>query len=1220
MSTVVKQWTWNTDIDGWSAVTDGWGSFSYDASGDPGGCARFDISVGSDSVEPFSEQALSRDSETWESWGVPAGATVTAVQLTAWKYKITAPSNITHKVYFCSILSGLATVATLKSNASLPGYATAWLSGSAGSSVSVGASYQASNTPVRLEWQYTGSVNISGGAATRFDTIEVTITYTLASDTPITPTPGHLTVTGHAPTVVCNPAIKAWTWPSDLDGWGDAGLDANVSVGYGASGYGGSGGCLDFNYASASATTFLERALSRDGETWESWGVPVGSVVTTVELVSLRYIITASSNVAVVRINAIGVRSGDVQVTTLDLLHGVPITLSAGTWSPLTAGFHEVVLDSYQSSATPVRLAFDLYGICSAPSSCDVQFDDVLVRVYYVPGASASRTPTMGHVAASGHAPTRFIDVRLSPTHGAVSVSGHVPAVMSGDSRAAFPLTGYGVVTGHQPTLVHTTNAIPVPSTAHLIASGHSPTARITKAGISILVNGTDRTAVVDQPSRLRLLDSRNVTTPNLTFSVGAWADWVPSYGQRVEVTDGSDILFAGWMAEVQIARHVTDGNELWYYDCTAIAHRSRLTRTDPVYGFYQTATFPTAVTAYVADILTDIFTHLPSGFTHTHVSVSGTITEISFNGVSVDDALSQLAQAVGAIYYVDEDRDVHFYMDADPGMSAPSTVTENNCRDARLTVDASQLVTRQYVQGYNTATADWATNALPLIITNGVGADPSGGAVVVGKQQWLRYSSKIDFTPPGAPFGILGYQSALSNRLVASASRTGTTALIQTISAHGFSVGMTVKITGCSEPAYNGIWRVSATGDAYSFSFEIAGTPGSGSGGYAVSATSGNLTSNLPIQYCVTFAIGDGETLAGGTCSVSPPTAVQPPTVIGSLTPTTGGSMETGVHYYAIAFETAIGETAVVIALGVANLTGGQNAVALAGIPLGEDERVLHRKIYRSRNAVGPFRLCGTISDNTTTTWTDTISDANLGASSVSEYRAGYGAIALTNIATNGYSDATVRRIYRSLGGSRFFLVGTISNNVDTSWIDTGAEAGSEMPPLVSRAPAVLVGASADIDPAYPIPPGSTVSIVVQCDDLTAQAALAAITGDDGVRVGALIIDESLSAAAGKVRGDAELRIRAYPELRFSCLSLDTAIRAGQTITVNVNAAGDAPISGTFRITSCEFLNYDLGPSAQIVRKIEASSTRFTPSDLFRQWEASLNWRPMGYTGIMAL
>lgn len=93
-------------------------------------------------------------------------------------------------------------------------------------------------------------------------------------------------------------------------------------------------------------------------------------------------------------------------------------------------------------------------------------------------------------------------------------------------------------------------------------------------------------------------------------------------------------------------------------------------------------------------------------------------------------------------------------------------------------------------------------------------------------------------------------------------------------------------------------------------------------------------------------------------------------------------GNVDNGAHRYLVTFVTADGETqagTVSSAVTVADKTVN-GKVSVSGIPLGGSS-VTARKIYRTAAGGSTYLLLATLSDNTTTTYTDNVADSGLGA-----------------------------------------------------------------------------------------------------------------------------------------------------------------------------------------------------------------------------------------------
>jgi uncharacterized phiE125 gp8 family phage protein len=103
-------------------------------------------------------------------------------------------------------------------------------------------------------------------------------------------------------------------------------------------------------------------------------------------------------------------------------------------------------------------------------------------------------------------------------------------------------------------------------------------------------------------------------------------------------------------------------------------------------------------------------------------------------------------------------------------------------------------------------------------------------------------------------------------------------------------------------------------------------------------------------------------------------------------VTPPAAGNINNGAHRYLVTFVTADGETeagTISSAVTVSDKTvNGQ--VLVSGIPLG-GAAVTSRKLYRTTAGGVTYLALATISDNTTTTYTDNVADASLGAAAPS-------------------------------------------------------------------------------------------------------------------------------------------------------------------------------------------------------------------------------------------
>ena len=122
---------------------------------------------------------------------------------------------------------------------------------------------------------------------------------------------------------------------------------------------------------------------------------------------------------------------------------------------------------------------------------------------------------------------------------------------------------------------------------------------------------------------------------------------------------------------------------------------------------------------------------------------------------------------------------------------------------------------------------------------------------------------------------------------------------------------------------------------------------------------------------------------------------------------------------------------------------TATLRVIPLTAIPLG-NSLVTARKVYRTPANTGgsTLKLVATLADNTTTTFTDTVTDAALGAAALTVSTAQAAQVQLTAIPL-GAPAVTARVLYRTKAGlAQLQLVTTIADNTTAAWLDTALDA----------------------------------------------------------------------------------------------------------------------------------------------------------------------------------
>ena len=208
---------------------------------------------------------------------------------------------------------------------------------------------------------------------------------------------------------------------------------------------------------------------------------------------------------------------------------------------------------------------------------------------------------------------------------------------------------------------------------------------------IVLTIKGIDRTDQVDWRSFKKtevlskepdILDFRIKNTLTKTFR--------PDLNDEIIVTLNGTRIFGGNIVET---REVIDGKLRFFQvmckDFTFLLDRTLVKRR------FQSTT----ADAIIATIVTDF---VEAGFTTTNVVAPTPIEDINFNHFYVSDALQKLADYIGYEWYVDYDKDIHFFL-TDEG-PAPFNLDETggkfNWNTLRVSESIHQIRNKVIVRG----------------------------------------------------------------------------------------------------------------------------------------------------------------------------------------------------------------------------------------------------------------------------------------------------------------------------------------------------------------------------------------------------------------------------------------------------------------------------------------------------------------------------------------
>ncbi len=287
---------------------------------------------------------------------------------------------------------------------------------------------------------------------------------------------------------------------------------------------------------------------------------------------------------------------------------------------------------------------------------------------------------------------------------------------------------------------------------------------------------------------------------------------------------------------------------------------------------------------------------------------------------------------------------------------------------------------------------------------------------------------------------------------------------------------------------------------------------------------------------------------------------------------------------------------------------TATANQVSLSAIAIGAAS-VTSRKLYRTVAAGSQLKLLATIADNTTTTYADSTADGSLGANVPTSDTSGLtqpnGVIlpGQTTLVAAGVAWASASGGWAIIGnGQQAIRYTGISGNTLTGIPTSGTgsvSAAIAYNSTVTAAPALTgIPASGVGSIQYAILKGDPVNLLVQCDDISAQATLATLlgNGDDGV-VEDTVIDQRLGETEARALGVAQLAFQSTARVSISYRSRDINTHAGRTITVNLGAP--TSVTATFQIQHVTIANFQ--PALYPTYTVQAANDRFSLEDLLR-------------------
>lgn len=710
---------------------------------------------------------------------------------------------------------------------------------------------------------------------------------------------------------------------------------------------------------------------------------------------------------------------------------------------------------------------------------------------------------------------------------------------------------------------------------------------------VSLTIGGTQYALTRPSPTQHIGCDGLTITAVAdgpTTCSFTAYG-FIPTVGQDVIILLGSLRIFAGpIMTPVQSYLGKRPAN---YQVVVNASDYTVLLNKRKVIKKY---TAQSATT-----IAQDLISTYCTGFTSVNVAAAlATIDEITFTNEDVTSALTRLAKRIGGYWYLDYTKDLHFFLTETGSDPTDLTSTHTSLTDFTSTNDLSQVVTRVYVEGGGVnafASTAVGSTTLPVEISTWY---PSSGTVVCGAQRITYTAIGGGYVPPIIDQKLPTATAAVNWERVVWAPSLG---MFVAVAANAAATTVMTSFDGVTwtsrTPATNDSW----SGLAWSPSLSL----------FVAVSTSGTIMTSP-----------DGITWTGRTSpEANQWTAVCWAASINLFVMVSN----TGTHRVQTSPDgvTWTSRTA-------ASASAWQDVEWCPGLTLFV---ACHSTGGTSGVMTSPDGTTWTSQTTAAATWQGVAWSTALGMAVV------VGANAITT-STNGtvWTSRTApsannwRRVIwiQELG----VFVGISSDGAGTSvrramssadgitWVDystptVGAWWGIAWSPTLSMIVIVGVAGGAaimtstviqyrtltGIPPSgagsilYAILQGDPVNLLAQVDDASAQTALAALVGGDGVQED-YIQDNRLSYTEAVARGTAWLTLRKSVEVSVGYHCRDPLTRPGRNIHVNLGAP--TSVTGDFKIQHVTISTFPANSVVYPDFAVTASSTRFSLEDLLRR------------------
>lgn len=207
---------------------------------------------------------------------------------------------------------------------------------------------------------------------------------------------------------------------------------------------------------------------------------------------------------------------------------------------------------------------------------------------------------------------------------------------------------------------------------------------------LTIKINGVDKSNQIDWGSfELINVLTKEVDTFSFLLRVHSGKTYLPTIGQEIEIFDGATKIYGGYIVEFE---RKIEGKVKKY----------SITCKDYHYALDRRLVFRNYSNQSAGSIVIDIINNFTTGFTTNNVKTGPTIEDIQFNYEQVSRAIQQIAERINWDWYVDENKDVHFFSKEDYLAPFELNDTEGNFiwNSIQLNTNINNIKNCVYIRG----------------------------------------------------------------------------------------------------------------------------------------------------------------------------------------------------------------------------------------------------------------------------------------------------------------------------------------------------------------------------------------------------------------------------------------------------------------------------------------------------------------------------------------